>query len=59
MNKQESIRFAKEVVNTLIKNSDFISPYVRHKDYQKGLIVLNIIHWGLKLWETKEQNKHE
>lgn len=40
-------QIAKEVVNTLIKNSEIVQPYVKPSHYRRGLFVLNVINFIL------------
>lgn len=55
MNKQKLIRAAKETVNTAIKNSDLVAPYVKQSHYQKGLIALNVVHFVLRLLDKGDK----
>lgn len=55
MNKQKLIRVAKETVNTAIKNSDLVTPYVKQSHYQKGLIALNVVHFVLRLLDKGDK----
>lgn len=38
---------AKEIVNTIIKNSEIVQPYVKPSHYRRGLLVLNVINFIL------------
>ena len=38
----------KDVVNTAIKNSELIQPYVKQKHYRRGVIALNVLHFLLR-----------
>lgn len=38
---------AKQIVNTIIKNSEIIQPYVKPKHYRRGLFVLNLLNFIL------------
>lgn len=46
-------QIAKEVVNTLIKNSEIVQPYVKPSHYRRGLLVLNAINFMLKRREQR------
>lgn len=41
------IQIAKEIVNTLIKNSEIVQPYVKPSHYRRGLFVLNVVNFIL------------
>ncbi len=57
MSKQRNIEIATQVIDTAIKNSDIVAPYVKQSHYQKGLIALNLIHFGLKYLAKKQNQK--
>lgn len=47
MNRRQYLDLAKTAVNTAIKNSEIVQPYVKQKHYRRGLIVLNALYFLL------------
>lgn len=58
MSKQKTINIAIQVVDTAIKNSDIVAPYVPPKQYAKGLVVLNAAYFLLKMLGRKQDNQN-
>lgn len=52
------IQITKELVNLVIKNSDVIAPFVKHKHYVRGLMVLNGLHLLLKLADKPKNHSN-
>lgn len=47
MNRKQYLDLAKIAVNTAIKNSEIVQPYVDKKHYRRGLIALNALYFLL------------
>ena len=57
--QQRNIEIATQVIDTAIKNSDIVAPYVPPKQYAKGLVVLNATYFLLKMLGKKQQDPAE
>lgn len=51
----KALKTAKELINLAIKNSEIVQPYIKPKHYVRGLVVLNTLHFLLKMAD-KDQN---
>lgn len=50
-NRGAVIKPARALINTAIKNSDIVAPYMSHATYTKGLLALNALYLALGLFD--------
>ena len=43
------IKTASQLTNIAIKNSEIVQPYVKPSHYRRGLMVLNALHYALRI----------